>query len=125
MSRIRSKDTKIERDLRSALHHRGIRFGRKTSELPCKPDIILPKWKTVIFVHGCFWHRHEGCRLATTPKTNTESWLSKFATNVARDKRNKAALQDAGWRVLEIWGCEIEPDAGEAIADQIVELLRA
>jgi len=124
MSRIPSKDTKIELDLRSALHRRGFRFGRNLDRLPCKPDIVLPRWKAVILVHGCFWHRHEGCRFATTPKSNTEKWLAKFQANITRDRRNIADLQEAGWRVMVVWECEIKPDGGATVTEQISDWLK-
>ena len=85
MSRIKGKDTKIEVMVRQYLFHYGFRFRKNDKRYPGKPDVVLPKYKTAIFVHGCFWHRHEGCKLATTPKTRTEFWMEKFAKNVAND----------------------------------------
>ena len=107
MSRIRSRDTKPELALRKALHGRGFRFRLHDRRLPGKPDIVLPKHRTVIFVHGCFWHRHPGCKIATTPKTNTDFWIDKFDRNMARDKGNSEALIAAGWRVIVVWECEL------------------
>jgi DNA mismatch endonuclease (patch repair protein) len=116
MSRIRSKDTKPELLLRSMLFAEGYRFrlaGKvskriyKKGVLPGRPDIVLAKYRTVIFVHGCFWHRHENCSRATTPKSNTEFWLAKFAKNIARDKENISELRTLGWNVIVIWECEL------------------
>ncbi len=106
MSRIRGKDTRPERTVRSLLHRLGYRFRLHRKNLPGKPDIILPRHKTIIFVHGCFWHQHKGCKEATMPKSRTEWWQEKLEGNAARDKRNKAELRRAGWRVLTVWECE-------------------
>ena len=110
MSRIKGKDTKIEVMVRQYLFHYGFRFRKNDKRYPGKPDVILPKYKTAIFVHGCFWHRHEGCKLATTPKTRTEFWMDKFAKNVANDKKHYEELQKMGWNVIVIWECELEND---------------
>jgi DNA mismatch endonuclease (patch repair protein) len=107
MSKIRSKDTKPEMALRKALFARGFRYRLNEIKLPGKPDIVLPKHKTVIFLHGCFWHRHEGCRYAYTPKTNTEFWVDKFASNSQRDKINAEKLIALGWNLITVWECEI------------------
>ena len=96
MSRIRSKDTKPEMVVRRHLHALEVRYSLHSSKLPGHPDIVLPKWHTVIFVNGCFWHRHEGCRTATMPRSNVEFWQAKFDRNVARDKKERAALEAAG-----------------------------
>ncbi|MBT3429989.1 MAG: DNA mismatch endonuclease Vsr [Proteobacteria bacterium] len=105
MSRIRGKDTKPELRVRSQLHRMGYRFRLHRKDLPGRPDIVLPKYATVIFVHGCFWHRHKGCRFAYTPKTRVEFWETKFEQNVRRDRRNEAALRKRGWRIIRIWEC--------------------
>ena len=107
MSRIKGKDTSIEIKVRKYLFSQGFRFRKNVKTLPGKPDIVLPKYHTVIFVHGCFWHRHPGCKDATTPKTRTDFWLKKFEQNVRNDFLNKEALVNKGWRVLTIWECEI------------------
>ena len=107
MSKIRSKDTKPELALRKALFARGFRYRVNDGKLPGKPDIVLPKYKTVIFLHGCFWHRHEGCKYAYTPKTNTEFWVDKITSNRERDKINIEKLVALGWYVLTVWECEI------------------
>lgn len=111
MSRIKGRDTGPELRLRSLLHRAGFRFRLHAKELPGKPDIVLPKYRAAIFVHGCFWHRHDGCRNATMPSTRTEFWKSKFASNVDRDERNRAALTTAGWTVFTVWECELKSDA--------------
>ena len=107
MSRIRSANTKPEVALRKALHRLGFRFRLHGRRLPGKPDIILPKYRTVIFVHGCFWHRHEGCKTATTPKSNTEFWLEKFDRNSVCDAAMAEELKWSGWRVIVAWECDI------------------
>ena len=109
MGRIRNRNTKPELVVRSLLHRLGYRFtinGPLNKKLPGRPDIVLPKHRTAIFVHGCFWHRHEGCRGTTTPKTRTEWWLNKLGSNAQRDKNNQTALNAAGWNVLVVWECE-------------------
>ena len=107
MSRIRSTDTSPEIALRKALHALGLRFRVHDKRLPGKPDIVLPKFRTVIHVHGCFWHRHPGCKVATTPKSNTSFWREKFDRNVQRDLRNDAALAALGWSVFVAWECQL------------------
>ena len=107
MSKIRSKDTKPELTLRKALFARGFRYRVNHKHLPGKPDIVLPKYRTVIFLHGCFWHKHEGCKYATTPKTNTAFWTDKITSNNERDKINTQKLIALGWNVLTVWECEI------------------
>ena len=107
MSRIKSKDTAPEMRVRSALHRAGYRFRLHVKYLPGKPDIVLPKYKTVIFVHGCFWHRHKGCSNATMPSTNQEFWKEKFKRNVERDKCEQAELKKLGWKTIVVWECKI------------------
>lgn len=108
MSRIRSKDTKPEKIIRSILHKLGFRFRINRKDLPGKPDIVLPKYKTVIFVHGCFWHQHEGCKIASKPKSNSEYWKAKFTKNIERDKKTQEDLRVMGYRVIVIWECEVK-----------------
>ena len=108
MAKIRSKDTKPEKVVRALLHAMGFRFRLHAKALPGKPDIVLPKHRKAIFVHGCFWHRHGVCRPLTLPATNTAFWAKKFADNVARDRRKLRALRRAGWRVLVVWECQIK-----------------
>ena len=110
MSRIRSKDTKPEILVRKFLHSKGFRFRLHDKKLPGKPDIVLPKYKTVIFVHGCFWHGHEGCRFFVVPKTRTEWWLKKINTNRKKDHETKAKLIQDKWNIITIFECEIKAD---------------
>lgn len=111
MSRIRGKDTKPEIAVRSMLHRLGYRFRLHRNDLPGRPDIVLPSKKTVILVHGCYWHRHPGCRYAYSPKSRVDFWENKFAENIARDHRNMDELKSIGWRALVVWECELrEPD---------------
>jgi DNA mismatch endonuclease (patch repair protein) len=105
MSRIRAKDTAAERRVRSALHRAGYRFRLHHRGLPGRPDIVLPKHRTVIFIHGCFWHHHSGCKLAYEPKSRREFWREKFHANAARDRHQTAELLRAGWRVIVVWEC--------------------
>jgi DNA mismatch endonuclease (patch repair protein) len=107
MSKVRSKDSVAEKKVRSALHAAGYRFRLHRKDLPGTPDIVLPKYKLVVFVHGCFWHRHEGCSKASTPKSNQEFWSKKFSDNIDRDLRTKSALEALMWRVVVIWECEL------------------
>jgi len=107
MARIGRKDTAPEKLLRSDLHRAGFRFRLHVKDLPGSPDIALPKYSAVIFVHGCFWHRHAGCALASTPVTRRDFWLQKFKANTLRDHRQQAALRVAGWRVGIVWECEL------------------
>ena len=105
MSRIKSGDTKPELIVRSLLHSLGYRFRLHRKDLPGKPDIVLPKYKTAIFVHGCFWHRHEGCNRATTPKTNQDYWHNKFSRNIKKHYKDKKDLEKSGWNVVVVWEC--------------------
>jgi DNA mismatch endonuclease (patch repair protein) len=107
MSGIRSKDTKPEIRVRRLLHRLGYRFRLHRKDLPGKPDIVLPKWRKVVFVNGCYWHGHEECHLFRTPKSRTEFWTTKIASNRTRDRRNYAELTDAGWGVVVIWECAV------------------
>ena len=122
MSRIRSKDTAAEVKVRKYLFSQGFRYRKNVVELPGKPDIVLPKYKTVIFVHGCFWHQHEGCRRATTPKTRQEYWLPKFERNVMNDKNHAEKLAAAGWKVIVLWECEITSNFQEIMDKVIVDI---
>jgi len=108
MSRIRSKNTSPEKKVRSLLHRMGFRFRLHVKELPGQPDIVLPKYKKVIFVHGCFWHLHKDCRDGTIPKTQYAKWKAKLERNVERDEVHLKLLQEKGWGVLTVWECEIE-----------------
>lgn len=119
MSHIRSKNTKPERLVRQYLWHHGYRYRLHVKDLPGKPDIVLPHYKTVIFINGCFWHGHEGCRDFVVPKTNTAFWVEKIAGNKERDLKDAAALTTAGWNVITIWECELK----KAVADNTLSSL--
>jgi len=110
MSRIRGKNTKPEVRLRSLLHRAGFRFRIHDSRLLGKPDIVLPKYKVVIFVNGCFWYRHKGCKYCTFPKSRKEFWDRKFADTIERDGLKQEQLRKAGWKVYVVWECEIKSD---------------
>lgn len=122
MSKIRSKDTKPEIILRSALHRLGYRFRVHYKKLPGKPDIVLPKYKTVIFVHGCFWHFHSECNEGRIPNTNSKFWKEKLLKNVEKDKRHKNACENLGWKVITVWECEIEKRFEKSL-ERIISLL--
>ena len=122
MSLIRGKDTKLEMTVRKFLHSHGFRYTLHRKDLPGKPDIVLPKWKTAILVNGCYWHRHEDCRLATMPKTNTDFWKEKFKKNIQRDKQNYDSLRALGWNVIVIWECKVKDKSYQKILlDQLKE----
>lgn len=121
MSRIKGQNTKPELVVRSLLHRLGYRFRLHRTTLPGKPDIVLPRFKTVIFVHGCFWHRHKDCRFAYTPKSRTDFWLKKLESNVIRDIQVKSDLEILGWRVITIWECELR-DMGQLSIKIVAEL---
>ncbi len=111
MSRIRAKNTKPEIVVRSLLHRAGYRFRLHVEQLSGKPDIVLPKYRTLIFVHGCFWHRHSHCKYAYTPKSRRQFWLNKFKQNVKRDEIVENELRKLGWNVITVWECEISGDS--------------
>lgn len=118
MSRVKSKNTKPELRVRSALHAMGYRFRLHRKDLPGNPDIVLPKHRMAVFVHGCFWHQHPGCRKATIPQNNREYWEKKLGRNVQRDERARRALAEQGWRGLTLWECEI-PREEEALEERL------
>jgi len=124
MSRIRGRDTEPELQLRSLLHRAGFRFRVHVKNLPGRPDVILPRYRVAIFVHGCFWHRHSGCKNATTPSTRREFWQGKFDGNVSRDARDRDALETAGWTVLTIWECELKANPDSVVQRLSDELRR-
>ena len=117
MSAIKSKNTKPEIKVRKVLHSMGYRFRLHSKDLPGSPDIVLPKYKTVIFVHGCFWHRHENCKYASTPKTRQEFWNKKFKENINRDNLNQANLLLKGWKIIIIWECQLKGDIKKLIRE--------
>lgn len=106
MRAVGRENTKPEMVVRRILHGLGLRFRLHRRDLPGTPDLVLPKYRTAIFVHGCFWHRHRGCSKATTPKTRVDFWKTKFEQNVRRDRKNEDVLVEGGWSVLTIWECE-------------------
>jgi DNA mismatch endonuclease (patch repair protein) len=106
MRAVRRKNTRPELFVRKAAHRLGLRFRLQVVDLPGRPDLTFPKWRTVIFVNGCYWHRHDGCKHATTPKSNVAFWVNKFERNVRRDALNNALLSELGWKVVIIWQCE-------------------
>jgi len=117
MSHIRGRDTKPEMFVRSLLHQAGFRFRLYDNTLPGKPDIVLKKYKAVIFVDGCFWHRHKGCRDAADPKTRVVFWEAKFKRTVERDKVQNQALEKLGWNVIRIWECELKKEPTQILSD--------
>lgn len=119
MSRIRGKDTKPEVLVRKYLFSRGLRFRKNDKRYPGHPDIVLPKYRTVVFVHGCFWHLHEGCRYAVMPSSNVEFWEKKLYGNRDRDFRNQKELSEMGWNVIVIWECQLKKDAREQTLDAL------
>ena len=122
MAGIKGRDTAPERKVRRIAHRMGLRFRLHRKDLPGRPDLVFPKHQLAVFVHGCFWHRHEGCRLAYSPKSRVAFWTEKFAANVARDARQEAALKALGWRVLVIWECETRYEA--VVEDRLAAVVR-
>lgn len=120
MSRIHSSGTKPEIRLRHALWHLGFRYRVNVKRLPGKPDIVLPRFKTVVFVHGCFWHGHQGCSLYTVPKTNVEFWVAKVERNKVRDSAMWRILEALGWKVVIVWECQLK----KAVFEETVSLVR-
>lgn len=123
MAAIKSKNTKPELIVRRGLHKRGLRFRLYYPDLPGRPDLVFPSIHVALFVHGCFWHAHEGCRYFKVPKTNREFWRKKLEGNRARDKQNQLALKSEGWRVVLIWECELR-DSVEKRLDELEEKIR-
>jgi DNA mismatch endonuclease (patch repair protein) len=126
MASIRSANTAPELALRRELHRLGLRFTLNNKKLAGKPDLVLPRHRTVVFVHGCFWHRHEGCSIATTPKSNTPYWQEKFDRNVSRDDRVTTELEALGWRVLVAWECGLQSAVrARATARDLASVIRS
>lgn len=123
MSRIKGKNTKPELALRSLLHKSGLRFRLHEKKLPGRPDIVLPRYKTAIFVNGCFWHRHQGCKYAYMPKTRIEFWKEKFERTVQRDLEKNRELATEGWHVFTAWECELK-HAPCQVVERILKFLR-
>ena len=124
MSRIQGKDTKPEEKVRKYLFSQGFRYRKNDKRLPGKPDIVLPKYKTVIFVNGCFWHKHEGCKYFVWPKTNEDFWRAKILANVSRDQKNMKLLSELGWNVIVIWECELKEQHFSTTMDILVAHLQ-
>lgn len=125
MSGIRGKNTRPELALRHALHRMGFRYRLHARELPGKPDLVLPKYRAVVFVHGCFWHRHAGCRYTTTPGTRQEFWIPKFARTVEHDAEVMRELERAGWRVAVVWECAMRRLPVDQVAGEVGNWLRS
>lgn len=125
MSRIQGKNTKPEITLRSLLHRGGYRYRLHDGSLPGRPDIVLPKYRAVVFVNGCFWHRHAGCKFAYTPSSRAEFWREKFSATIVRDERNVAALRATGWKVITVWECDLQKSADSVLKSVTGQLLEA
>ena len=123
MCRVKSRDTKIEVKVRKFLFHLGFRYRKNVKSLPGTPDVVLPKYKTVIFVNGCFWHQHANCSKATIPATRHEWWQKKLTSNVVNDKLHTDGLCEMGWKVIVIWQCELEKDF-DGVMNRVCEILR-
>ena len=124
MAGIRSKNTLPEMVVRKYLHSKGFRYRLHNRKLPGSPDLALTSYKVAVFVHGCFWHRHAGCKYATTPRSNVDRWDAKFTANVARDRRNIVSLERLGWSVVVVWECELRINAPSRL-ERLVEQIRA
>lgn len=124
MSRIAGKDTKPEELVRKYLFSKGFRYRKNVRKLPGTPDLVLPKYRAVIFVNGCFWHGHEGCKYFVWPKSNAEFWRQKIETNISRDQRKEAQLRDMGWNVMIVWECELRPPKRQATLEWLESQLR-
>lgn len=125
MSRIRSQNTKPEELVRKYLFSQGFRYRKNDVRLPGKPDIVLPKYKTVIFVNGCFWHGHNGCRYFVWPKSNEEFWKNKIESNISRDDMNFNLLRQLGWNVIIIWECELKKAVRHKTLGELVDSLKS
>lgn len=121
MAAIKGKNTRPEMLVRKFLHAQGFRYRLHVKDLPGKPDIVLPKYRTAIFVHGCFWHGHEGCRYYVVPKTRTEWWLNKINRNIDNDKKAYDALKAEGWNVVEVWECELKSSQSEKTLKNLIK----
>jgi len=124
MAGIRGRNTRPEMLLRRALHARGFRYRLHDRRLPGTPDLVFRRYRAVCFVHGCFWHRHEGCRYTTTPTTRTDFWQAKFDANMMRDQRDRRALLDAGWRIATVWECTLKNGGEAGVASELARWLR-
>ncbi len=123
MSQIKSRNTKPEEMVRKYLFAHGFRYRKNDKKLPGKPDIVLPKYKTVVFINGCFWHGHEGCRYYVIPKTNTEFWINKISGNIIRDVRKNEELKELGWKIITVWECELKKARFEDTMNSLINAL--
>ncbi|MEJ2611406.1 MAG: DNA mismatch endonuclease Vsr [Candidatus Thiodiazotropha sp.] len=124
MSRVRAQDTKPEMKLRRLIHGMGFRYRLHRRDLPGKPDLVFPGRRSIIFMHGCFWHRHEGCGLARLPKSKRAFWSAKLEANKERDQKNISTLEAAGWRVLVIWECQLRGEVREVVKEFLTNYKR-
>lgn len=124
MSQIKGKDTKPEETVRKFLFSQGFRYRKNDKRLPGKPDVVLPKYRTVIFVNGCFWHKHEHCKYFVWPKSTVDFWKEKINSNVQRDQRNYQKLSDMGWKVLIVWECELKPHKIDGTINGLIDNIK-
>lgn len=122
MSKIRSKDTKIEIKVRHWLYHHGIRYRKNCKDIAGKPDIAIKKYKIAIFIHGCFWHGHENCKYYRLPKSNVDYWQNKIKKNIDRDLKNIDSLKRNGWNVFVIWECQLKKDFDKVMGELLLEI---
>ena len=125
MSCIKGKNSRPEEIVRKSLFAKGFRYRKNDKRLPGSPDIVLPKYRTVIFVNGCFWHGHQGCKYFVVPKTNTEFWLNKITSNIGRDAMKTTQLNELGWRVITVWECELKKDKREQTLEYIIDIIKS
>lgn len=125
MSRVRGSDTTPEQIVRKYLFSQGFRYRKNDKRYPGHPDIVLPKYKTIIFIHGCFWHQHPGCKKATIPSSNVAYWKEKLTKNVERDKKEQDQLRSMGWKVLIVWECQLNKKVREETLNKLVDNIRA
>ncbi len=121
MSQIKSSNTKPEEIVRKYLFSHGLRYRKNDKRYPGKPDIVLPKYNTIVFVHGCFWHQHQNCRYATMPSSNVEFWSNKLAANIERDRRVEKELISSGWKVITVWECQLKKETQEQTLTTLYE----
>ena len=124
MSRIRGKDTGIEKQVRCQLHADGFRFRLNVKDMPGKPDVVLPKYRTAVFINGCFWHGHQDCRYFVVPQTNTEFWVNKIEGNIKRDNKKYLQLEAMGWNVIIVWECALKKSRFQETISQLETAIR-
>ena len=125
MSQIKGKDTKPEILVRKYLFSKGLRFRKNDKRYPGSPDVVLPKYNTIVFVHGCFWHLHDGCKYAVMPKSNVDYWEKKLYGNIERDKRNQKLLENMGWTVITVWECQLKKDKQEQTLKELYNQIKS